>query len=63
MSCKFQNKNVGLLDADIFGPSIPLMMNLDDTPLLDDNNLMIPLQNYGVKWYANWQLLERMENK
>lgn len=52
MSCKFQNKNVGLLDADIFGPSIPLMMNLDDTPLLDDNNLMIPLQNYGVKWYA-----------
>lgn len=49
---QFQNKKVGLLDADIFGPSIPLMMNLNDSPLLDDNNFMIPLQNYGVKWYG-----------
>lgn len=43
------NKQVGLLDADVFGPSVPLMMNLDDSPLLDNDNLMIPLQNYGVK--------------
>ncbi|XP_031618715.1 iron-sulfur protein NUBPL [Contarinia nasturtii] len=42
-------KRVGLLDGDVFGPSIPLMMNLNDTPLVDENNLMIPLQNYGVK--------------
>lgn len=43
-------KNVGLLDADIFGPTIPLMMNLNDVPLLNDNNLMEPLVNYGIKW-------------
>ncbi|KAJ1520546.1 hypothetical protein ONE63_003663 [Megalurothrips usitatus] len=43
------SKEVGLLDADVYGPSVPLMMNLDDSPLLDDNNLMIPLQNYGIK--------------
>lgn len=43
-------KRVGLLDADIFGPSIPLMMNLNDTPAVDQNNMMTPLQNYGVKW-------------
>ncbi|KAF5290809.1 hypothetical protein FQR65_LT11513 [Abscondita terminalis] len=42
-------KKVGLLDADVFGPSIPLMMNLKDTPLLTKDNLMEPLINYGVK--------------
>lgn len=48
---KFPNKEVGLLDADIFGPSIPLMMNLNETPFLTENNLMEPLVNYGIKWY------------
>ncbi|XP_066993394.2 iron-sulfur cluster transfer protein NUBPL isoform X2 [Anabrus simplex] len=42
-------KEVGLLDTDIFGPSVPIMMNLHDTPLLTKDNLMIPLINYGVK--------------
>ncbi|XP_011197221.2 iron-sulfur protein NUBPL isoform X1 [Bactrocera dorsalis] len=42
-------KHVGLLDADIFGPSVPLMMNIHEEPLVDDNNLMIPPINYGVK--------------
>uniref|UniRef100_A0A1B6KMF2 Iron-sulfur protein NUBPL n=2 Tax=Graphocephala atropunctata TaxID=36148 RepID=A0A1B6KMF2_9HEMI len=40
---------VGLLDADVFGPSVPLMMNLSGEPLLTSDNLMIPLVNYGVK--------------
>lgn len=48
----FKGKRVGLLDADIFGPTIPLMMNLNDKPLIDEKNLLIPLQNYGVKWYV-----------
>ncbi|KAJ9576467.1 hypothetical protein L9F63_006680, partial [Diploptera punctata] len=39
---------VGLLDADVYGPSIPLMMNLHETPLLNKENKMIPLVNYGV---------------
>lgn len=36
MKCVAPNKSVGLLDADVFGPSIPLMMNLHDTPLIND---------------------------
>lgn len=42
-------KRVGLLDGDIFGPSIPLMLNLKEEPLVNDQNLMIPPVNYGVK--------------
>jgi ATP-binding protein involved in chromosome partitioning len=41
---------IGLLDADIFGPSIPLMMNLNESPLVDSNNFIIPSLNYNVKW-------------
>ncbi|XP_049917622.1 iron-sulfur protein NUBPL [Epinephelus moara] len=41
-------KSVGLLDADVHGPSIPKLMNLKGNPELSDNNLMIPLTNYGV---------------
>jgi len=38
-------------DADVFGPSIPILMNLvgSGTPLLDAQSQMIPLENYGVK--------------
>ncbi|XP_046404495.1 iron-sulfur protein NUBPL [Ischnura elegans] len=45
----YPSKEVGLLDADVFGPSIPLMMNLHENPLVNENNLMIPLVNFGVK--------------
>jgi ATP-binding protein involved in chromosome partitioning len=45
-----QGKSVGILDADIFGPTVPLMMNLTETPLIDENNMMIPPVNYGIKW-------------
>lgn len=44
------SKKVGILDTDVYGPSIPLMMNLRETPTLTKDNKLEPLQNYGVKW-------------
>ncbi|EGD75270.1 ATPase [Salpingoeca rosetta] len=40
---------VGLLDADVYGPSLPKLMNLSGQPNINDRNLMIPLVNYGIK--------------
>ncbi|KAI8812953.1 P-loop containing nucleoside triphosphate hydrolase protein [Cladochytrium replicatum] len=41
---------VGLLDADLFGPSIPMMMNLKGSPEIDSGrNSLEPLVNYGIK--------------
>ncbi|MEJ7838312.1 MAG: iron-sulfur cluster carrier protein ApbC [Thermomicrobiales bacterium] len=39
---------VGLLDADVYGPSIPLMMGRSERPLMRDNKI-VPLEAYGVK--------------
>ena len=31
---------VGILDADVYGPSIPIMMNLKDQPLVDEKTVI-----------------------
>ncbi|MGE5402567.1 MAG: iron-sulfur cluster carrier protein ApbC [Ignavibacteriales bacterium] len=43
---------VGLLDADIYGPSIPLMLGIDQKPSIyqdPSTSQMLPLEKYGVK--------------
>lgn len=49
VSLSVKGLNIGLLDADIYGPSIPKMMNLSGEPELNKNNQLIPLLNYGIK--------------
>ncbi|XP_064920182.1 iron-sulfur cluster transfer protein NUBPL isoform X10 [Columba livia] len=51
-------KEVGLLDVDIYGPSIPKMMNLKGNPELTPKNLMRPLKNYGVACMSMGFLIE-----
>ncbi|MFC2085223.1 Mrp/NBP35 family ATP-binding protein, partial [Bacteroidota bacterium] len=43
---------VGLIDADIYGPSIPLMLGIDRNPQIfqdSTSNKMIPIEKYGIK--------------
>ena len=44
-----EGASVGLLDADIYGPSVPMMMGIDGRPESDDGKTMEPLENYGVQ--------------
>ncbi|MGY3648610.1 Mrp family chromosome partitioning ATPase [Bradyrhizobium sp. LM4.3] len=39
---------VGLLDADIYGPSVPRLTGLHDKPALNDERKMIPLRRFGL---------------
>src|SRR5712672_1366871 len=38
----------GLLDADVYGPNVPLMMGISQTPMAKGERIQ-PLQNFGVK--------------
>jgi len=57
-----ENVKVGLIDADIYGPSIPLMMKTEnDKPqviTVEGNNKLVPLERYGVKLMSIGFLVE-----
>ena len=42
-------KKVGILDADIYGPSVPRMMGISGRPEASENKKLIPLESYGIK--------------
>lgn len=43
-----QGKRVGLIDADIYGFSVPDMMGIEEGPVVE-NELIIPVERFGVK--------------
>ena len=49
---------VGLLDCDIYGPSIPLMMGVKQRPTISAEEKMVPLTNHGVKLMSMGFLLD-----
>ncbi len=44
-----EGASVGILDADIYGPSIPMMMGIQGKPESADGKTMEPLRNHGVQ--------------
>jgi ATP-binding protein involved in chromosome partitioning len=46
---KHLGAQVGLLDCDIYGPSIPLMMGVHERPTVSEDERLVPLMAHGVK--------------
>ena len=40
---------IGILDADVYGPSLPKLINLNEKPKSEDGKAMIPLEKYGAQ--------------
>jgi ATP-binding protein involved in chromosome partitioning len=60
LACAFQHlgERVGLLDCDIYGPSIPLMMGIKQRPTISADEKLMPPSNYGVKLMSMGFLLD-----
>ena len=53
-----EGASVGILDADIYGPSQPMMMGIEGRPESADGKTMEPLENYGVQVISIGFLIE-----
>jgi len=49
---------VGLLDSDIYGPSVPMMLGLKDSPLATPEGQILPLDAFGLKVMSMGVLIE-----
>lgn len=49
--------SVGLMDADIYGPSLPTMLGATSRPLADQDRKIVPVQAYGIRTLSIGQLV------
>ena len=51
IACGLKHKgfSVGLLDLDIYGPSLPIILGINQQPEMTKDNRLIPLDRYGMK--------------
>jgi len=49
LALKEIGQKVGILDADIYGPSLPKMMSINEKPKSEDGKSMTPINKYGVQ--------------
>ena len=49
LALKSTGSKVGILDADIYGPSIPKMMSINEKPKSENGKSLVPINQYGVQ--------------
>jgi ATP-binding protein involved in chromosome partitioning len=53
-----EGAKVGILDADIYGPSQPMMLGIEGRPESEDGKTMFPLENYGIQSMSIGYMIE-----
>lgn len=53
--------HVGLMDADIWGPSAPIMMGINEKPIATPEQKIVPLDKYGLKTMSIGFLIDQDE--
>ena len=50
----FQNLGlkIGLLDADVYGPSLPKLMNINEKPKSEDGKAMVPIEKFNAQFMS-----------
>jgi len=49
LALKSTGSKVGILDADIYGPSLPKMMSINNKPESKDGKSLVPIEQYGIQ--------------
>ena len=61
LSLQKQGLKVGLMDADVYGPSLPIMMRVNGSPIANHERQIIPLEAYGIKCMSMGFMVEDTE--
>ena len=49
---------IGILDADVYGPSLPKLLNLNEKPKSEDNKTIMPLEKFGAQCMSMGLLID-----
>lgn len=52
-------RRIGLLDADVYGPSLPLMLGVDERPQVTEEKKLLPVTKYGLQVMSTGFLVPR----
>ena len=51
---------IGILDADVYGPSLPKLLNLKEKPKSEDNKTIMPLEKFGAQCMSMGLLIDEL---
>jgi ATP-binding protein involved in chromosome partitioning len=58
LALKANGRKVGVLDADVYGPSMPRLLHISGKPQTVDGRMIKPMENYGLKVMSMGFLVE-----